>query len=72
VAVEPKNYLFSISNILRNEKGFPVRLPETDTYEAPKLQVIGSVYDLTELQDKTFGATDGYTFMGVPIANASP
>jgi hypothetical protein len=41
-------------------------------YEAPKLEVLGSVYELTELQDKTLGPTDGYTFMGAPIANASP
>jgi hypothetical protein len=41
-------------------------------YEAPKLEVLGSVYELTELQDKKLGATDGFTFMGTPIANASP
>jgi hypothetical protein len=41
-------------------------------YEAPKLEVLGSIYELTELQDKTFGPTDGYTFQGTPIANASP
>jgi hypothetical protein len=41
-------------------------------YEAPKLEVLGSVYELTELQDKKLGATDGFTFMGAPIANASP
>jgi hypothetical protein len=40
-------------------------------YEAPALKVVGSVYALT-LQDKKTGPTDGFTLMGVPIANNSP
>jgi len=41
-------------------------------YEAPKLEVLGSTYELTEEQDKKLGPTDGFTFMGAPITNASP
>jgi hypothetical protein len=40
-------------------------------YEAPALKVVGSVYELT-LHDKKLGPTDGFTLMGVPIANNSP
>jgi hypothetical protein len=40
-------------------------------YAPPELTVIGSVTELTHSQDKKFGKSDGYTFMGVPIANAS-
>jgi hypothetical protein len=48
--------------------------PETEiVYVAPKLEVVGTVYELTtDLQDKKLGPTDGLTFMGIPIANASP
>jgi hypothetical protein len=42
-----------------------------DRYDAPKLVVIGSVRDLTLTQDKKFGASDGFTFMGIPISNSS-
>jgi hypothetical protein len=41
-------------------------------YEAPELKVVGSVYGLTLQIDKKFNATDGLTFMGIPIGNASP
>ncbi len=40
-------------------------------YEAPAMKVLGSVHELTQ-QDKKFGPTDGYTLMGIAIANASP
>ena len=40
-------------------------------YEAPKLSVIGSLHALT-LQDKKLGSSDGFTFMGQAITNASP
>jgi hypothetical protein len=40
------------------------------SYEAPELTVLGSVSELT-LGDKKYGDSDGFTFMGVPIANAS-
>ncbi len=43
------------------------------SYEPPELRVLGGVPELTQqLQDKKFGATDGFTFMGISIANASP
>jgi hypothetical protein len=41
-------------------------------YEPPRLEVLGAVDALTETTDKKFGPTDGYTLMGVAIANASP
>ena len=38
-------------------------------YEPPALEVLGSVHELTlaECVDKTFGASDGHTLMGVAI-----
>jgi hypothetical protein len=42
-------------------------------YEAPALRLLGSVPELTQqLQDKKFGPTDGFTFQGISITNASP
>lgn len=43
-------------------------------YEAPKLTVLGRVSELTlsDTVDKRAGPTDGLTFQGVPITNASP
>jgi hypothetical protein len=41
-------------------------------YEAPIVKVVGSVYGLTQQIDKRFNASDGLTFMGIPIGNASP
>lgn len=42
-------------------------------YEAPALRLLGSVPELTQqLQDKKLGPTDGFTFMGNAITNASP
>jgi hypothetical protein len=42
-------------------------------YDAPRLRVVGLVSRLTadDPQDKKFGPTDGFTFMGVAITNAS-
>ena len=40
-------------------------------YVAPELTVIGSVVELTLDINKKYGDSDGYTFMGVPITNAS-
>ena len=40
-------------------------------YEAPELTVIGSINELTLGTDKKYGDSDGFTFMGVPITNAS-
>jgi hypothetical protein len=45
----------------------------TKPYEAPALRLLGSVPELTQqLQDKKLGPTDGFTFMGNAITNASP
>lgn len=46
-------------------------LNNTPSYEPPRLTVIGAVYDLTQLRVKHFGPTDGFTFQGTPISNAS-
>jgi hypothetical protein len=43
---------------------------ERDTgYEAPVMEVLGTVHELTLIQDKMFGPTDGYSFNGIPITN---
>lgn len=41
-----------------------------EEYEAPTIVEIGSLHELT-LQDKELGETDGFTFEGQPITNAS-
>jgi len=41
-------------------------------YEPPRLVVLGAVEALTETTDKKYGASDGFTFMGIAITNASP
>jgi hypothetical protein len=46
----------------------PVNAP---AYDPPRLTPLGSVHELT-LVDKNYGPTDGFTFQGSPIANASP
>jgi hypothetical protein len=43
-----------------------------EAYEAPEVRVIGSVHTLTGDILKRFNASDGLTFMGTPIGNASP
>jgi hypothetical protein len=49
------------------------RSHDSQPYEAPKLRLLGSVPELTQqLQDKKLGPTDGFTFMGNAITNASP
>ena len=40
-------------------------------YEAPVLRVLGSLHSLTQ-QDKMYGSSDGFTFMGTSITNTSP
>lgn len=42
-----------------------------ETYEAPAVKVIGSVHTLTGTL-KQFNSSDGLTFMGTSIGNASP
>ena len=49
-----------------------VRNSDAERYEAPVLKVIGSIRELTLQQDKKLGQTDGFTFMGQAITNASP
>lgn len=39
-------------------------------YQPPQLRELGSVHALTQ-GNKNYGPTDGYTFQGDPIANAS-
>ncbi len=42
-------------------------------YEAPELKVLGTLHGLTEPTiAQQYGPTDGYTFLGVSITNASP
>ena len=43
---------------------------ESPRYEAPTISVLGSVHALTQT-DKKYGESDGYTFMGTAITNAS-
>jgi hypothetical protein len=45
--------------------------PAFEGYEAPALTVLGSVHALTLQQDKKYGVSDGFTFMGNSITNAS-
>ena len=40
-------------------------------WEEPKLVVHGDVERITQQQDKEYGASDGFTFMGISIRNAS-
>lgn len=42
----------------------------SNTYEAPVLRALGTLHELTQM-DKKYGPTDGYTFQGVAITNAS-
>jgi hypothetical protein len=48
------------------------RVNPINTYEPPKVTVLGSVHGLTQGGDKKYGHSDGFTFMGVSITNASP
>ena len=40
-------------------------------YAPPTLVVLGSVRELTLVQDKKLGESDGFSFQGVSITNAS-
>jgi hypothetical protein len=44
---------------------------QPEKYSPPKLLVIGSLAALTQTQYKQFNSSDGFTFMGSPIGNAS-
>ncbi len=40
-------------------------------YSAPQLTVHGTVSEITMDQNKMFGGSDGFLFLGTPIQNAS-
>jgi hypothetical protein len=40
-------------------------------YTTPRLTVHGTLEEVTKQQNKSFGATDGFLFQGVPISNVS-
>jgi hypothetical protein len=40
-------------------------------WQEPKLIVHGDVAQITQQQDKKYGSSDGFTFMGNSITNAS-
>jgi hypothetical protein len=42
-------------------------------YEPPSLTLLGSVYELTQARHgpKEHGGSDGFSFMGFPVTNAS-
>jgi hypothetical protein len=44
---------------------------EQKIYTTPRLIVHGTVEEITALQNKSFGASDGFLFQGVPIASVS-
>ena len=41
------------------------------TYTAPELVAHGTVEEITADQNKGYGSSDGFLFMGVPIKNIS-
>jgi len=47
-------------------------VPAPEGYEPPSLTLLGSVHALTQQIDKKLGVSDGFTFMGDSITNASP
>jgi len=40
-------------------------------YTTPRLTVHGTLEEVTKLQNKQFGPTDGFLFQGVAISNVS-
>jgi hypothetical protein len=49
------------------EVGMENAAQQPHRYEAPALRVLGSVAELTQGCDKTFGSSDGFTFQGSGI-----
>lgn len=41
------------------------------TYEPPVIVELGTLHELTRLQNKDFGSSDGYQFQGNDIMNVS-
>ncbi len=46
--------------------------PVREGYQPPSLTLLGSVHALTQDQNKDYGGSDGFLFLGVPIMNVSP
>jgi hypothetical protein len=46
--------------------------PTSAGYEPPELVEVGTLHELTLFCDKRLGDSDGFTFMGQPIACTSP
>jgi hypothetical protein len=46
--------------------------PVPEGYQPPSLTLLGSVHALTQDQNKGYGGSDGYLFLGQPIMNVSP
>ena len=46
--------------------------PVPGGYEPPSLTLLGSVHALTQQQNKGYGGSDGFLFLGQPIMNGSP
>jgi hypothetical protein len=44
---------------------------EKRQYTTPTLTAHGTLEEVTQQQNKGWGSTDGYLFMGVPISNIS-
>jgi hypothetical protein len=52
-------------------RGQPQLLADaSEAYESPALEELGTVQELTQ-QDKKFGQSDGFTFLGISITNSS-
>ncbi len=49
-----------------------MKTTEKPKYEPPSVTVLGSLHALTMQQNKMYGKSDGFLFMGVDITNASP
>jgi hypothetical protein len=48
--------------------------PMPKAYEPPSLTLLGSVHEFTQDRHshKMYGGSDGFSFMGFPVTNASP
>ena len=44
---------------------------EKRPYKTPTLTVHGTLEEVTKQQNKGYGSSDGFMFMGVPISNIS-
>jgi hypothetical protein len=46
-------------------------MKQTEPYSAPKIQIIGPLATLTQTRWKQFHASDGLSYAGITIGNAS-